>query len=86
MLLNGLASLQIGFGVVSTDVAFLSSIAIIVGAVFVIFQLRDDKELIKATMLQAAAAADQAKLSMKQLFDCVIEIKLCKLESVFLKP
>ncbi|MDG7001342.1 MAG: hypothetical protein JRN15_19775 [Nitrososphaerota archaeon] len=67
MSLNGLFGLQIGFGTVSTDVAFLSSIAIIAGAIFVIFQLRDDKELIKATMQQASAAADQAKLSTEQL-------------------
>jgi hypothetical protein len=65
--LIGFTGLQIGFGAVSNDVAFLSSIAIIVGAVFVIFQLRDDKELIKATMQQAAAAADQAKLSTQEL-------------------
>ena len=66
-MLNGLVSLQLGFGTISTDVAFLSSIAIIAGAVFVIFQLRDDKELIKATMQQAYAAAEQAKLSTEQL-------------------
>lgn len=59
--------MQTGFGAISTDVAFLSSIAIIAGAVFVVFQLRDDKELIKATMQQAYAAADQAKLSTEQL-------------------
>ena len=35
------------FGAVSTDASLLSSIAIILGAVFVVFQLRDDKNCSK---------------------------------------
>ena len=35
------------FGDISTDASVLSSIAIILGAVFVVIQLRDDKKLSK---------------------------------------
>jgi hypothetical protein len=61
------SSLQINFGSISNDAAFLSSVAIILGAIFVVFQMRDDKKLLEATKVQASAAADQAKLSTEQL-------------------
>jgi hypothetical protein len=47
---------------VETFVSILSSIAIILGAVFVVFQLKQDDKL-----KQANSAADQATLSSKQL-------------------
>ena len=55
------------FGVVSTDVSLLSSIAIILGAIFVVIQIRDDKRLIEASLKQANSAADQARLQTEQL-------------------
>lgn len=58
---------MINFGSISSDVAFLSSVAIILGAVFVVLQLREDKELIEATKEQAVAASNQARLSTEQL-------------------
>jgi hypothetical protein len=59
--------LQINFNSISSDATFLSSVAIILGAVFVVLQMRDDKRLIEATMMQARSAADQSKLSTEQL-------------------
>jgi hypothetical protein len=59
--------LQVNFGTISADATFLSSVAIILGAIFVVFQMRDDKKLIEATSVQASAAADQARLSTQQL-------------------
>lgn len=60
-------NLQINFNSVSSDATFLSSIAIILGAIFVIFQMNDDKKIIEATKDQAIAASDQARLSTEQL-------------------
>ena len=60
-------SLQIDFTSIASDATFLSSVAIILGAIFVIFQMRDDKKLIEATKDQAVAASNQAKLSTQQL-------------------
>ena len=60
-------NLQINFDSISSDATFLSSIAIILGAIFVIFQMRDDKKIIEATKDQALAASDQARLSTEQL-------------------
>lgn len=59
--------LAVSFDSVSSDVAFLSSVAIILGAVFVVLQMRDDKKLIEATKEQAVAASNQARLSTEQL-------------------
>ncbi|MDG7002233.1 MAG: DUF4760 domain-containing protein [Nitrososphaerota archaeon] len=59
--------LAVNFGSISSDVAFLSSVAIILGAVFVVLQMRDDKKLIEATKEQAVAASNQARLSTEQL-------------------
>ncbi len=64
---NTIANLQINFGYVSSDAAFLSSIAIILGAIFVVIQLKNDRKILQATEMQASAAADQAKLSTEQL-------------------
>ena len=49
------------------DASLLSSIAIILGAVFVVFQLQDDRKLIEASIRQANSSADQARLSTEQL-------------------
>ncbi len=55
------------FGAVSTDASLLSSIAIILGAVFVVFQLRDDKKLLEASVRQANSSQEQARLTTEQL-------------------
>ena len=60
-------NLQINFDSLSSDATFLSSVAIILGAIFVIFQMRDDKKIIEATKDQALAASDQARLATEQL-------------------
>jgi hypothetical protein len=58
---------QIGFDSVFADASLFSSIAIILGTVFVVFEMRDNKKLIEAAYLQANSAADQAKLTTQQL-------------------
>jgi hypothetical protein len=55
------------FSALSADVTLLSSIAIILGALFVVFQMRDDKKLIEATVAQAKASSVQVKLGTEQL-------------------
>ncbi len=60
-------ALAIDFSQVSSDVAFASSIAIALGAVFVVLQIRDNRKLILASTEQAKAAVIQAKLSTDQL-------------------
>lgn len=55
------------FGTLSADVTLLSSIAIILGALFVVFQMRDDKKLLEATVAQAKASSEQVKLGTEQL-------------------
>jgi hypothetical protein len=55
------------FGDLVGDASLLSSIAIILGAVFVVFQLRDDKKLIQATVAQANSSEEQARLTNQQL-------------------
>jgi hypothetical protein len=55
------------FGDLVTDTSLLSSIAIILGAVFVVFQLRDDKKLIQASVQQAESSQEQARLTTEQL-------------------
>lgn len=54
------------YGFLSQDVSLLSSLAVILGAVFVAYQIRENNKLIEATEKQAAAAADQAKLTTEQ--------------------
>lgn len=54
-------------GSVTTDVSLLSSTAVIIGALFVAFQIRQNNKLIKAANEQAKAASAQAKLTTEQL-------------------
>jgi hypothetical protein len=61
-----LEALQIG-GNISADAQIASSIAVILGAVFVLFQLNQNNKLVSATAEQAKAAAVQAKLSNEQM-------------------
>jgi hypothetical protein len=62
-----LLALTTDYAEVSSIVAFISSLAIALGAVFVVLQIRDNKKLILASTEQAKAAVIQAKLSTDQL-------------------
>lgn len=55
------------FSALSADVTLLSSIAIILGALFVVFQMRDDRKLIEASVAQAKASSEQVRLGTEQL-------------------
>ena len=59
--------LQVGLGEAATDASFLSSIAIILGAVFVVYQIRQDDKMLQASIRQADANAEQAKATLQQL-------------------
>jgi hypothetical protein len=59
--------LQISGISVESDAQIASSIAVILGAIFVLFQLRQNNKLVSATAEQAKAAAVQAKLSNEQM-------------------
>ena len=61
-----LSPLQVNLGAISTDTSILSSIAIILGSVFVVYQIRQDKEVLAAQVRAADANAEQARLTMKQ--------------------
>jgi hypothetical protein len=61
-----LSPLQIDIGAIATDTSILSSMAIILGSVFVVYQIRQDKEMLQASVRQADANAKQAELTMKQ--------------------
>ena len=54
-------------GTITSDVSLLSSIAIILGAIFVVVQIRQNNRLISAASEQARASAIQAKLTTEQL-------------------
>ena len=54
-------------GNITADLSLLSSIAIILGALFVIVQLRQNNRLIEAATEQAKTAAVQAKLTNDQM-------------------
>jgi hypothetical protein len=54
-------------GNISYDLSFLSSIAIILGSLFIIVQLRQNSQLIRAATEQAQAANVQAKLTTEQM-------------------
>ena len=54
-------------GDISSDVSLLSSIAIILGAIFVVVQIRQNNKLISAASEQAHASAIQARLTTEQL-------------------
>ncbi len=62
-----LSPLQVSLGVISTDTSILSSIAIILGSVFVVYQIRQDKEMLQVSVRQADANAEQARLTLKQV-------------------
>jgi hypothetical protein len=57
----------LSFGQADTVVSFVSSMAIILGAVFVVFELRDNERLLVVANEQAKAAAAQAKLTADQM-------------------
>jgi hypothetical protein len=61
-----LSPLQVDIGAIATDTSIFSSIAIILGSVFVVYQIRQDKEMLQASVRQADANAKQAELTMKQ--------------------
>ena len=54
-------------GPVSYDLSLISSIAIIIGTIFVVVQIRQTNRMINVAGQQAASAADQAKLTTDQL-------------------
>ena len=53
--------LQVNFESVSADATLLASVAIILGTVFVIIEMRDNKKLVEASFRQANTAASQLK-------------------------
>jgi len=57
----------IDLGEIASAISFFSSIAIILGAIFVVLQIRDNKKLILAANEQAKAAAVQANMTSEQL-------------------
>jgi hypothetical protein len=52
---------------VASDAQIASAFAVILGAVFVLFQLRQNNKLVSASVVQAEAAAQQAQLSNDQM-------------------
>ena len=54
------------YGFLSQDVSLISSLAVILGAVFVAYQIRENNKLIRSSEKQAEAAAAQAKLTTEQ--------------------
>ncbi len=62
-----LQPLQISTGTIAADTSILSSIAIILGAFFVVYQIRQDKAMLEASVRQADANAQQVKLTMQQV-------------------
>jgi hypothetical protein len=61
-----LSPLQVNVGAIATDTSILSSVAIILGAIFVIYQIRQDDKMLQAQVRAADANAEQARLTMKQ--------------------
>ncbi len=55
------------FGGLTNDVSLVSSIAIILGSLFVVVQIRQTNRMIRVSTQQAEAAAVQAKLTTEQL-------------------
>lgn len=55
------------FGSLAPDVSLLTSIAVILGALFVVVQIRQNSRMIQVAAEQARAAVDQAKLTTKQM-------------------
>jgi hypothetical protein len=56
----------VSLGEIDSGISFFSSIAIILGAIFVVLEIRDNKKMIEAATDQAKAAAVQADASAKQ--------------------
>lgn len=59
--------LTFSFGEADSIVTFVASMAIILGAVFVVVELNDNKKLVAAANEQAAAATTQARASAEQM-------------------
>jgi len=59
--------LNVDLGGISYDVSLISSVAIIIGTVFVVVQIRQTNRMIGVAGQQAEAAAVQAKLTTEQL-------------------
>ena len=55
------SSLQIDVGSISSDAALLASMAIILGTIFVVIEMRENKRLVEASFRQANTAAQQLK-------------------------
>ncbi len=56
-----------GISSLGYDAQVLSSIAVMIGAIFVFFQLRQNNKLIQASSVQAEAAVTQSKLTTEQM-------------------
>jgi hypothetical protein len=54
-------------GSLNSDVSIVSSLAIILGTIFVVVQIRQNTRLVRAAAEQAKAAATQAKLTTEQM-------------------
>ena len=54
-------ALQVSFESVSADATLLASVAIILGTVFVVIEMRDNRKLVEASLRQANTAALQLK-------------------------
>lgn len=62
-----ISPLQVDLSTISTYASLLSSVAIILGAGFVVYQIRQDDKLLRVSVRQADANAEQAQLTLKQL-------------------
>jgi hypothetical protein len=58
---------DVAVSAIATDTSIMSSVAVILGAIFVVFQIRQDREALQQSVRQADANADQVKVTMKQL-------------------
>ncbi len=56
-----ISPLQVNFESISADATLLASVAIILGTVFVIIEMRDNRKLVEASFRQANTAALQLK-------------------------
>jgi hypothetical protein len=52
-------ALQIDFNSISSDATLLASVAIILGTVFVVIEMKDNRRMVEATLKQANTAAQQ---------------------------
>ncbi len=62
-----ISPLQLDLGALATDTSILSSFAIMLGSVFVVYQIRQDDKMLQASVRQADANAEQARLTMRQV-------------------